>query len=138
MASEQDRANWANRIEERRTSYAEPLILRPYADLLVGVGLLPEPDGNIVALWPDAFAPSPLERAQTMAQTARAATNLSKALESPAVFITQAEARATLQLPELPSTPLKTISPPDAGNEEEEKPPLQRAAEVKPHLKAVK
>ena len=100
LASEQDRSNWANRIEERQKHYATPMILEPLIDRLVEFKTLSEPKGDIQVVWPDAFAPSPLERAQTMAQKARAATNLAKALENPASPITREDAREIMGLKE--------------------------------------
>lgn len=100
LASEQDRSNWANRVEERQKSYATPVILEPFLDKLIAAGALTEPKGDIVIKWPDAFAPSPLERAQTMAQKARAATNLSKPLKEggAGAFYTPEEAREIMGL----------------------------------------
>jgi len=104
LASEQDRSNWANRIEERQNDYAEPSILRPTIDILIDSGILPEIQGDLQIMWPDAFAPSPMERAQAMAQKARAATNFSKALESPSQFMSREEARTFLELdPDIPT-----------------------------------
>ncbi len=76
LASEQDRANWAERIDERRQLFAEPTVLRPILDVLQEVGLLPEGDINII--WPSAFIMSPLELSMEMAQRARAVGNLSR------------------------------------------------------------
>lgn len=78
LASEQDRANWAIRIDERRVLYAEPMIFRPLIARLQAFGVLPE--GSYGLQWPEAFRLSPLERAQTAAQQARAAVNVSRAM----------------------------------------------------------
>lgn len=78
LASEQDRANWAIRIDERRVLYAEPMIFRPLISRLQSFGVLPE--GSYGLQWPEAFRLSPLERAQTAAQQARAAVNVSRAM----------------------------------------------------------
>ncbi len=80
LASEQDRANWAERITERRNLFATPGILDPSTELLQRVALLPE--GDIVWEWPSAFIQNPLEEGQTMAQTARAVGNLARAIDS--------------------------------------------------------
>lgn len=119
LASEQDRANWADRIVERRNSFAEPAILTPLIQRLVFIGVLKLPPASTVDaesgvitiirhpydidissidfVWPDNFQLTPLEEAQTMAQKARAAINLSKHFaEFP--LITQNEARAILGL----------------------------------------
>ena len=94
LASEQDRANMADRIAERRGSFAQPYVLEPFIDRLMDLGILPEAEYEIE--WPDAFKMSPLERAQTMAQKGRSAANLSKQLELPVV--SQDEARRILGL----------------------------------------
>ena len=82
LASEQDRANWAERIEERRRLFAEPIILWPLIRLLTDAGVLPVVDGMKITIeWPSAFRMSPLEEAQTRAQQARSAVNLSRTLK---------------------------------------------------------
>ena len=100
LASEQDRANWAERIEERRALYATPWILEPTIELLQNVGLLPE--GDVEWEWPSAFIQNPLEQGQTMAQIARAVGNISRQTgnQSPMPLITREEARGVLGFPE--------------------------------------
>ena len=98
LASEQDRTNWATRITERREEYAEPIILRPTLERLNYAGVLRLPDiDNLDFLWRDPFEMSPLEKGQAMAQTARAAINLSKQLERPeGNILTRNECRSIL------------------------------------------
>jgi hypothetical protein len=79
LASQQDRANWADRIGERITEYAEPVLFKPFVRQLINLGVLPVPKGRIYIKWPEAFKLNPLERAQTSAQMARSAANLTKA-----------------------------------------------------------
>jgi hypothetical protein len=79
LASEQDRANWAIRVNERRTLHAEPKILRPLVSRLQRFGVVP--GGEFDLQWPEAFQMSPLERGQTSAQQARAATNLVRSMK---------------------------------------------------------
>ncbi len=76
LASEQDRANWAERINERRRLFAGPSILLPTIKLLQSVGTVPE--GDFEFEWPEAFIMSPLEQSQQMAQQARAIGNMSR------------------------------------------------------------
>jgi hypothetical protein len=76
LASEQDRANWAERIQDRRKLFAEPFILCPFVERLMRFGVLTS--GEYEFEWPEAFRESPLERAQTMAAKARAVGNLSR------------------------------------------------------------
>lgn len=79
LASEQDRANWAERVGERRTKFGEPRALSQTVKRLVDVGALPIPQ-SLRYVWPEAFILAPLERAQTAAQMARSAANLSRVL----------------------------------------------------------
>lgn len=81
LASQQDRANWSQRVEERISEYGSPVVLLPFLRTLINAGVLPKPSEMIVT-WPDAFKMNPLERAQTSAQMARSAANLSKTLKT--------------------------------------------------------
>ncbi len=101
LASEQDRANWAERIFERRGSFAEPNVLEPFIDLLNTAGVLPQGSAEINFEWPSAFHLSPLEKAQTSAQQARSVANLTKqgTKTSPMVLTTIEEAREIVGLP---------------------------------------
>jgi len=100
LASEQDRANWAARIEERRVLFAEPMILNPFVKMMVAATVLPAPT-SLVWKWPDAFKMSPLERAQAAAQKARTLANTAKALEATDPVITKEEARSMIGLDEV-------------------------------------
>lgn len=95
LASEQDRANWANRITERRKLFAEPTILLPFIRMLVEMRVLPLPT-SLEFHWPDAFKQNPLERSQTSAQKARALSNVSKALSSDVPVVSLDEGRAII------------------------------------------
>ena len=98
LASEQDRANWAERITERRALYATPHILDPTTLLLQNVGLLSEGDAEWE--WPSAFIQNPLEESQVMAQKARATGNLSRQTgnATPMQVTSRPEAREILGL----------------------------------------
>lgn len=83
LASEQDRANWAERIQNRRTEFGEPVVIFPLIERLTGLGVLPASEGlQITVEWPEAFQLNPLEKAQRSAQHARSATNLARAIET--------------------------------------------------------
>jgi len=57
LASTQDKKAWDERINERRTSMAEPLILRPFVNSLIEAGVLPEPEGGTFTVkWPEVDA----------------------------------------------------------------------------------
>lgn len=98
LASEQDRANWAERIEERSLLYAEPHILRPTVQLLQNGGVLPQVEIDIT--WPTAFRLSPLERSQVSAQSARAVGNMSRQTgnQTPMQITSRKEAREIVNL----------------------------------------
>lgn len=93
LASEQDRANWAERISERRSLFAEPYVLSPLVHRFQELGMLPE--GDFEWKWPEAFKVSPLERSQTMAAQARAVGNLSRQVgnKQPMQITSREEAR---------------------------------------------
>lgn len=82
LASSQDKANWAERVEEYRELHAEPNVLWPFVMWLMENKLIPTPNDvtTIRALWPDAYRMSPLERGQTAAQTARSIANIAKGM----------------------------------------------------------
>lgn len=97
LASEQDRSNWAERVGERRKDFGEPNALTPLIRKLVDLNVLPEPEG-LNYVWPEAFILAPLERAQTSAQKARSAANLSKTMETTPDLMTKEEARKIIGL----------------------------------------
>jgi hypothetical protein len=83
LASQQDRANWAQVVAERVADFAEPIILVPLIMQLVSLGVLPPVERSELEInWPDAYKLSPLERAQTSAQMARSAANIAKAMDT--------------------------------------------------------
>jgi len=98
LASEQDRANWAERVVERRKNFAEPHALTPTIAKLVQLKVLPEPKG-LQYIWPEAFILAPLEAAQTSAQKARSATNLAKTIQT-MTMLTTAPTTETTKDPE--------------------------------------
>lgn len=103
LASEQDRANWAETVQKRRISFAEPYILRPVVTRLQELGVLPQVS-DYGFQWPEAFHMSPLERAQTMAQTARAVGNLSRQAQYGTPVTSIEEARLICGLPAEPAS----------------------------------
>jgi hypothetical protein len=111
LASEQDRANWAERVNERRQKYGEPGVLVPLITAFARIGVLPVPS-FLQFLWPDAFILAPLEKAQTSAQKARSAANLLKVLVDKPDFLSIKEARNIVGLgddvPVLEDAPIET------------------------------
>ncbi len=132
LASAQDRANWAERIDERRALFCEPRVLRPTVQLFMDVGLVPE--GDFEFKWPSAFLQNPLEEGQTKAQTARAIGNISRQTgnQMPMQLTTREEAREIIGLEGdlAESDIMETIPPPepsDRGDDEDEEEPRPNA-----------
>ena len=98
LASDQDRANWADRISVRQTTYAEPKILLPFINTMVEAGVIGKPASELKIEWEDPYSLTPLEQAQMFAQKARAAANYSKSLNNRPVLSVN-EARASMALP---------------------------------------
>lgn len=72
LASSQDETNWNSTIAGRRLDFAEPIILRPFIDRMIFAGILPEPQGEYVVTWPDAFEIDQIERAKLAKNVAQA------------------------------------------------------------------
>lgn len=121
LASDQDRANWADRIKERRTTFAEPNVLLPLLTQLINAGILPDTKlTRLDYVWPPNFQLTPLEEAQSMAQRGRAAVNLSKMFSPGTQPITSMiEARAMIGLPPEPEDgPVPAMVPKEEGTTE--------------------
>lgn len=117
LASEQDRANWAERINDRRVNFAQPQVLEPFVNMLMAAGVLPEAD-DLEFVWPEAFRLSPLERSETMAQVARAVVNLSRQAKDGFPLVDQEEARQIIGL--TGTKDLSDLIPDDDNNEDGE------------------
>jgi hypothetical protein len=52
LASTQDRENWHDRVNNRRTDWAEPYVVRPFIDRLIEYGYLPRPKEDYWVVWP--------------------------------------------------------------------------------------
>lgn len=70
LASSQDRSNWSDRISERRTYQATPLV-RQLVDLFVKIGALPKPSEYEV-VWPQIDELNEQEKAEVLANIALA------------------------------------------------------------------
>lgn len=71
LASTQDRDNWKDQITDCRTGWAEPMVVRPFADRLIALNYLPQPASYTVR-WPDIQFLNDTERAaiaNTLADT---------------------------------------------------------------------
>jgi len=74
LASTQDRDNWNDRISDRRFNYAEPMIVRPFVDLLIRIGALPAPnqETGYTVRWPQLEELNEVERADVALKQAQA------------------------------------------------------------------
>jgi hypothetical protein len=100
LASEQDRANWAEYVKQRRETFAEPYVLRPIMQRLGSLGYLPaDAWEKAIFEWPEAFHMSPLELANARASDARAVVNFSRRTQFGNPVVTDKEAREMLGLP---------------------------------------
>lgn len=52
LASSQDSRTWNTRVAKRQEIYLSPMLIRPFVDRLIAVGVLPEPESYDVT-WPD-------------------------------------------------------------------------------------
>jgi hypothetical protein len=82
LASQQDRANWANRCAERIANWGEPKVLKPFVGKLQDMKVLPGTIDKVSIKWAETFKMNPLERGQTSAQQARSITNVARAMET--------------------------------------------------------
>lgn len=85
MASGQDETNWNGVITERRENHSEPL-LRTLIERLVGLGILPEPNGGDYEVrWAPTADISPEARAQVARDLSQAIAAYVNALGAPQV-----------------------------------------------------
>lgn len=66
LASSQDTGAWNKRLDSRRKDDVEPIILRPFIDRLIAIGVLAPPaKGEYTVIWPDLNSPTNKEKADT-------------------------------------------------------------------------
>jgi hypothetical protein len=70
LASGQDADNWADQVQDRRTSYAGPCIVRPFVDRLIAYGYLPTPAKDYEVKWPVVEQLTETEKAEGAVQWA--------------------------------------------------------------------
>jgi hypothetical protein len=106
LASEQDRANWAEFIERRRRTFAEPFVLKPILSRLVDLSYLPAgtvekanlgTDDSVFS-WPNSFHMSPLEQGNIIANLGRAVVNLARRNQFGNPVISDEQARDILRM----------------------------------------
>jgi hypothetical protein len=63
LASSQDSKTWNRRVMQRQNGYLSQMIIRPFIDRLIALGVLPEPTEYMID-WPDLNSMSDMERAE--------------------------------------------------------------------------
>lgn len=110
LASTQDKDNLDDRVSDRRDSFAKPVVVRPFVNTLIKIGVLPQPK-QYDPRWPDQKKMTEGERV-TVTQTL-ASANASQANANGEVIITPDEIRDRyLDLPPLKQTPQPKIVAP--------------------------
>lgn len=105
LASEQDRANWAQYIERRRLVFAQPYILRPILQKLEDLKYIDKGEAEKAEYeWPEAFSTNPLEEALIRASDGRAIANFSRRNQFGNPIMTDEEVRRRMKLPSIPAT----------------------------------
>lgn len=86
LASSQDQDAWYGLIEDRRTDFAEPNIIRPVVDRCILYGILPEPaEGEYQVEWPPMFEQSEEAKARVGAVRATALKDYSSNPQAEAI-----------------------------------------------------
>jgi len=98
LASSQDRDNWMDYVEERRSWFAEPIVLGPFLDRLIQYGALPTPENEYRIDWPDLRTPSEQDKAQVGSTRAGALNTYLSAPGADSLFPPEAFLRYCLGL----------------------------------------
>lgn len=64
LASGQDVRTWNRRLARRQNRYLTPMLLRPFVQRLIILGILPQPKKPVKVFWPDIQMPDENDRAQ--------------------------------------------------------------------------
>lgn len=73
LASTQDQENWNERVDERRTDFAEPIIFRPLISRLQFAGVIPGDEETMYSIeWPEADLTKPTDKADIISKLTKA------------------------------------------------------------------
>lgn len=72
LAGNQDSRKWNKKLARRQTNYVNPMIIRPFVDRLIGMGILPPPKDGYQIEWPDLNAPTDEDKANIAAMATQA------------------------------------------------------------------
>lgn len=125
LASSQDEGNWAGSIRTRQTTYAEPVIVRPFVGRMIEWGVLPTPkkDTYFVGVldpytndykWPNIYELSDDAEADVSQKRSSALLQAHNALLQGA-RITENEVRSMGGLPPVEGGDVFSVAPPNNG-----------------------
>lgn len=80
LASTQDETNWSARIDERRRQFAGPSIVRPFVQMMIDTGNLPEPQGDWWCEWDEDAGLSEKDKAEILLSRSQALQAYTQAL----------------------------------------------------------
>jgi hypothetical protein len=73
LASTQDAGNWNKKVAARQRLYLDPMLIRPFVDRLIAIGVLPEPgEVDYIIRWHDVNTSSDTEKANVALKKAQA------------------------------------------------------------------
>ena len=136
LASGQDENAWNNRVDERRKDFVDPMMLRPFIDIMIQTDNLSKPKDEYVTNWPPLSEPTEKEAAdvskiKTEAIAKYAGTPGADVLFPPEYFLTM--------IMNVPDEDVKTIMEDmEARMAEEEDDELVRQAEEEERLRKEK
>lgn len=107
LASTQDARTWNKRLRRRQSKYLAPMLVRPFADRLIALGILPPPEESPLykITWPDLNSPTDSDKASVAVSWTEA---LTKYVQSGLVRILPPEAFLTFIL-EIPLDKAKAM-----------------------------
>lgn len=129
LASSQDENSWLSRIAERRTNFADPVVIRALLDRLVELGILPPPtSGKYNVQWPKSTGLSEKEQAEIASIKSTAIVNYANS-PSAGQIVTESEFRELIMgmepeppggFPDDEELPEEDYTPPAFGDAEQE------------------
>ena len=90
VSSTQDRNNWLDFIEDRRSEFAEPQIVRPFVDRLMSYQILPKMPYQVV--WPDLYVTSESDKVDLATKKVNILTTYANSIDAqtivpPSIFL---------------------------------------------------
>lgn len=109
LASSQDERAWLETIQDRRVNYCEPVILRPFVDRLISVGVLTEPKDGYAVSWPDLLVVSEKQVAEVGALRSKALKDYVEAIGAEDILPPEIFLRKMLGLTQVEMNQVETI-----------------------------